>query len=193
MFKGVDFFPHDTKLPVMELRRYCVTISWVAAMIALALIFTKGLNFGIDFKGGALFEIQSKSGPVDIASLRSKLGALDLGDVQIQGLDQPNRGAHPRRAAGGRREGPAGRRRTRCRRRWAENIEIRRAEVVGPAVSGELKQAGIIAVSLADRRHPALHLVPLRMAIRRRGDPGARPRHLHHHRRVLACWASSSG
>ena len=72
MFKGVDFFPHDTKVPVMELRRYCVTISWVAAMIAIALISTKGLNFGIDFKGGALFEVQSKSGDIDIASLRSK-------------------------------------------------------------------------------------------------------------------------
>jgi preprotein translocase subunit SecF len=148
MFKGVDFFPHNTKLPVMELRRYCITISWVAALIAVALIFTKGLNFGIDFKGGALFEIQSTSGPVDIASLRSKLGALDLGDVQIQGLDkdtdalirveQQEGGEKVQQAAAEKVEKALG-----------ENIKIRRAEVVGPAVSGELKQAGIIAVSLA--------------------------------------------
>jgi preprotein translocase SecF subunit len=148
MFKGVDFFPHGTRFPIMELRRYCITISWVAAMIALALIFTKGLNFGIDFKGGALFEVQSKAGDVDIASLRSKLSALDLGDVQIQGLDDP-RDALIRieQQEGGEtvQQDAA----EKVQTALGENIEIRRVEVVGPAVSSELKQAGIIAVSLA--------------------------------------------
>ncbi len=148
MFKGVDFFPHDTKIPVMQLRRYCVTISWVAAMIAVALIFTKGLNFGIDFKGGALFEIQSKTGPVDIASLRSKLSALDLGDVQIQGLDLPTEALiRVEQQEGGEKVQQVAAEKVRTA--LGANIDIRRAEVVGPAVSGELKQAGIIAVSLA--------------------------------------------
>ncbi len=148
MFKGVDFFPHNTKLPVMELRRYCVTISWVAAMIALALIFTKGLNFGIDFKGGSLFEIQSKSGPVDIGSLRSKLSGLGLGDVQIQGLDKDNEALiRVEQQQGG--ETAQQDAADKVHDALGENIEIRRVEVVGPAVSGELKQAGIIAVSLA--------------------------------------------
>jgi len=148
MFKGVDFFPHGTKFPIMELRRYCITISWVVSMIALALIFTKGLNFGIDFKGGALFEVQSKAGDIDIASLRSKLSALDLGDVQIQGLDDP-RDALIRieQQEGGEtvQQDAADKVQTAL----GENIDIRRVEVVGPAVSSELKQAGIIAVSLA--------------------------------------------
>ena len=148
MFKGVDFFPHGTRFPVMELRRYCITISWVVSMIALALIFTKGLNFGIDFKGGALFEVQSKAGDIDIASLRSKLSALDLGDVQIQGLDDP-RDALIRieQQEGGEtvQQDAADKVQTAL----GENIDIRRVEVVGPAVSSELKQAGIIAVSLA--------------------------------------------
>jgi preprotein translocase subunit SecF len=147
MFKGVDFFPHNTKVPVMELRRFCIAISWVAAMIAIALIFTKGLNFGIDFKGGALFEIQSKSGPVDIASLRSKLGALDLGDVQIQGLDKDDALIRVEQQQGG--ETAQQRASSKVRDALGENIKIRRVEVVGPAVSGELKQAGMIAVSLA--------------------------------------------
>ena len=148
MFKGVDFFPHGTKFPIMELRRYCITISWVVSMIALALIFTKGLNFGIDFKGGALFEVQSKAGDIDIASLRSKLSALDLGDVQIQGLDDP-RDALIRieQQEGGEtvQQDAADKVQTAL----GESIDIRRVEVVGPAVSSELKQAGIIAVSLA--------------------------------------------
>ncbi|MCK5711644.1 MAG: protein translocase subunit SecF, partial [Hyphomicrobiaceae bacterium] len=78
MFKGVDFFPHGTKIPVMEWRRFCVSISLIATVLAIALLSTKGLNFGIDFKGGSLFEIQTKSGNVDIAELRSRLGELDL-------------------------------------------------------------------------------------------------------------------
>lgn len=148
MFKGVDFFPHGTKVPIMQWRRVCIAISAVAATIAIALIFTKGLNFGIDFKGGSLFEIQSKSGPVDIADLRAKLGALDLGDVQIQSLDQrtdalirveqQQGGETAQQEAAGKVQTALG-----------ESIKIRRVEVVGPAVSGELKQAGMIAVSLA--------------------------------------------
>jgi preprotein translocase subunit SecF len=148
MFKGVDFFPHNTKLPVMEMRRYCIAISWGAAIIALALIFTKGLNFGIDFKGGALFEVQSKAGPLDIASLRHKLGALGLGDVQLQGLGTPTEALiRVEQQEGG--EKVQQQAADKVKTALGENIEIRRAEVVGPAVSGELKQAGIIAVSLA--------------------------------------------
>jgi preprotein translocase SecF subunit len=148
MFKGVDFFPHGTKIPVMEWRRFCVCLSLIATVLAIALLSTKGLNFGIDFKGGSLFEIQTKSGNVDIAELRSRLGELDLGEVQIQGLDEPtdalirveqqDGGEEAQQAAADKVQDALG-----------EEIEIRRVEVVGPAVSGELQQAGIIAVAVA--------------------------------------------
>jgi len=148
MFKGVDFFPHGTKIPVMDWRRYCVGISLVAAVIAVALLSTKGLNFGIDFKGGSLFEIQTKTGDVDIADLRARVSGLGLGEVQIQGLDAPTDalirveqqegGETAQQDAAGKVQDALG-----------ENIEIRRVEVVGPAVSGELQRAGIIAVTVA--------------------------------------------
>lgn len=148
MFKGVDFFPHNTKLPVMQMRKYCIAISWIAAILAIALLSTKGLNFGIDFKGGSLFEIQSKSGAVDISDLRSKLNALNLGDVQIQGLDQPTDALIriEQQQGGETAQQDAA---NKVQSALGETIEIRRVEVVGPAVSGELKEAGIIAVSLA--------------------------------------------
>ena len=148
MFKGVDFFPHGTKVPVMQMRRYFITVSIIAAALAVVLIFTKGLNFGIDFKGGSLFEIQSQAGPVDIGDLRSKLGALDLGDVQIQGLDEPTDALiRVEQQQGG--ETAQQDAANKVQTALGESIEIRRVEVVGPAVSGELKQAGITAVSLA--------------------------------------------
>ena len=147
-FKGVDFFPHGTKLPVMELRRYCITISWLAALAALALLFTKGLHFGIDFNGGSLLEIQSKAGDLDVSSLRDKLNALGLGDVQIQGLGKPTEAlVRVGEQAGGETAQQAAA--DKVKQALGEGIEIRRAEVVGPAVSSELKYWGTVAVIAA--------------------------------------------
>ena len=68
MFKGVDFFPHGTKWDVVGKRFWFVGLSWVLALIAGGLLMTRGLNYGVDFKGGALVEIQSKSGDLDIGT-----------------------------------------------------------------------------------------------------------------------------
>ena len=148
MFKGVDFFPHGTKLPVMEMRNFCIAISWGAAMVAIALLFFKGLHFGIDFKGGSLFEVQSKSEQIDIPELRSRLGKLGLGEIQIQGLDKKNEAMiRVQSQPGGEKEQQAAG--DKVRSALGESIAIRRVEVVGSAVSSELKQAGTIAVLCA--------------------------------------------
>ncbi|HRY07559.1 MAG TPA: protein translocase subunit SecF [Hyphomicrobiaceae bacterium] len=153
MFKGVDFWPHGTQLPIMELRRICIAISWVAAALAIAMLFARGLNFGIDFKGGSLFEVRQTSGTVDVGKVRETLGKLGLGEVQIQSLDQPGEilirvetqkpkegenAEQAQQAVEGRVRGALG-----------SDFEFRRTEVVGPAVSSELKRDGVIAVSFA--------------------------------------------
>jgi preprotein translocase SecF subunit len=148
MFKGVDFFPHGTTFPIMQMRRYFVTVSLVAALGAIALLATQGLNFGIDFKGGSLFEIQTKSGNVDVAELRDTLGGLGLGEVQIQELDTPTDALiRVETQQGGETAQQEAARKV--QNALGENIEIRRVEVVGPTVSGELQEAGILAVSIA--------------------------------------------
>ncbi|MGD9829279.1 MAG: protein translocase subunit SecF, partial [Hyphomicrobiaceae bacterium] len=86
MFKGVDFWPHASLFPIIGLRRYFIIASALAILSSIVLVATQGLNFGIDFKGGSLIEVQAKSGSVDIPGLRTKLGGLGLGDVQIQSL-----------------------------------------------------------------------------------------------------------
>jgi len=148
LFKGVDFFPHGTKIAIMEMRRVCIAISVVAATIALLLLSTWGLNFGIDFKGGSLIEIQSKAGAVDIGDLRDRLGRLGLGSPQIQGLDKPNEAlVRIEQQPGGEKAQQEAAKKVQDA--LGASVEIRRTEVVGPSVSAELKEAGLIAVSFA--------------------------------------------
>ncbi|MCB1520893.1 MAG: protein translocase subunit SecF [Hyphomicrobiaceae bacterium] len=152
-FKGVDFWPHHIRLPIMQFRFVASGISVAIAVLAAALLMTKGLNFGIDFKGGSLFEVRQTSGPLDIAKLRDKLGGLGLGDVQIQGLDIPGealiRVELQKSEPGDKAEKAQQAVEQKVRGALGDGFEFRRTEIVGPAVSGELKEAGIIAVLCA--------------------------------------------
>ena len=81
--------PDDTKFDFMRFRRISFPISAGLSIVAILLFFFHGLNFGIDFVGGTLIEVQSKSGPADLAKMRATLGGLGLGDVQLQEFGSP--------------------------------------------------------------------------------------------------------
>src|SRR5215475_6806060 len=83
-FKGFDFFPHNTRLPFMRYKGLCFGLSIAFMAASLFLYFTAGLNYGVDFKGGSLIEVQHSGGPADIAKMRSELNVLGIGGVQIQ-------------------------------------------------------------------------------------------------------------
>ena len=110
-FRGFDFFPHDLRLPFMRYKGLCLALSFIAMALSLAVIWQRGFNYGVDFTGGTVVEVQSKSGPADIARLareaqpaRHRLGA----DPELR---QRRRRADPHRAAEGRRGGAEGRHR----------------------------------------------------------------------------------
>ena len=140
--------PDDTKFDFMRFRRISFPISAALSILAITLYFTHGLNFGIDFKGGTLLEIQSKSGPADIAALRGKLATLNLGDVQLQQFGGPTEvlirvaeqpgGDAAQQAAVQKVRGALG-----------DTVDYRRVEVVGPRVSGELLAYGTLGLMLA--------------------------------------------
>ena len=144
MFKGIDFFPHGTKWDVVGKRFWFVGLSWVLALMAAGLMFTRGLNYGVDFKGGALIEIQSKAGDLDISSLREKLNKLGLGDVQVQAVGTGKEALI--RIAEQSNDKAQETANNKVREALGDGINIRRNEVVGPAVSAELKRTGILAV-----------------------------------------------
>src|SRR6478735_3180378 len=81
--------PDDTKFDFMRFRRISFPVSAVLSILAIFLYFFHGLNFGIDFVGGTLMEVQSKSGPADIAKMRQTVNGLGLGEVQLQQFGDP--------------------------------------------------------------------------------------------------------
>ncbi len=138
--------PDDTTFRFMWLRKVSFPLSIVLAVASIALFFSVGLNYGIDFKGGTVIEMKT-DGPADIGAIRSELGELNLGDVQVQEFGSPEEvlvrieeqpgGEIAQQAVIGK-----------VRAAFEDNnVEFRRIEVVGPRVSGELARAGLMAVA----------------------------------------------
>jgi preprotein translocase subunit SecF len=150
LFKGVDFFPHGTRWKIIERRYIFIGISWALAMLAAILLMTRGLNYGVDFKGGSLIEVQSKAGPIDVGELRTKLDKLGIGDVQVQGVGTGSealiRVAQQTSTKELSEEKAQAAANDKVKGALDGKLEVRRIEVVGPTVSSELKRTGIIAV-----------------------------------------------
>jgi preprotein translocase subunit SecF len=139
--------PDDTKFDFIQFRRISFPLSAVLSILAVFAYFHYGLNFGIDFRGGTLIEIQSKAGTVDMARTRESLEKLELGEIQLQEFgagevliriaQQPG-GEEAQQAVVGKVRGALG-----------DTVEYRRVEVVGPRVSGELLSYGIVGIAVA--------------------------------------------
>lgn len=144
-FKGFDFFPHGTRLNFMKLKGVCLALSFLAMAVSLGLVATKGLNFGVDFKGGSMIEVRHDAGPADLGVIREKLGALELGGLQIQNFGTPEDVLIRVEEQPG---GEAAQQETlnKVTAALGEGYTQRRVEVVGPAVSSELRRTGIYAV-----------------------------------------------
>jgi preprotein translocase subunit SecF len=140
--------PDDTKLDFMRFRRISFPISALLSIAAIALFFFHGLNFGIDFVGGTLMEVQTKAGPADLSQMRTTIGSLHLGDFQLQQFGAPNDvliriseqpgGDEAQQAAV-----------QKVREALGDQVDYRRVEVVGPSVSTELLAYGTIGLVLA--------------------------------------------
>ena len=140
--------PDDTKFDFMRFRRISFPISAILSIVAIGLYFFHGLNFGIDFVGGTLMEVQTKAGPADLAGMRSTIGTLQLGDFQLQQFGAPDDvliriseqpgGDQAQQAAV-----------QKVRDALGDQVDYRRVEVVGPSVSTELLAYGTIGLVLA--------------------------------------------
>tara|TARA_B100000767_G_scaffold46154_1_gene40680 strand:+ start:53 stop:955 length:903 start_codon:yes stop_codon:yes gene_type:complete len=121
--------------------------SLLVFIISIAFIFFKGLNYGIDFKGGTLIELRTVN--TDASSIRSLLGSMDLGDVNVKKFG--NDGDYLIKVE--QKDSDDNKIITQIKKNLSDNlnteINFRRIENVGPKVSSELLQSGIIAISLS--------------------------------------------
>ena len=123
-------------------------LSLVLIIISLILLLFKGLNYGVDFKGGTLIELRTDVNSNNIATIRDSLNQMNLGDISVKSFGnetdfiikfEKQNSNDPK---------------------FIENIKLklsssigtvdfRRVENVGPKVSSELLKSGIIAISLS--------------------------------------------
>ncbi len=145
--RKLKLVPDNTHIPFISWRLPAIGLSIAAVIVSIGLTIGVGLNFGIDFKGGTLIEIGTE-GPADLGDLRSRLGGLGLGEVQVQTFGAPDdvliRVATQPGGAEAQQDVV-----DLVRAELGDGVEYRRVEVVGPVVSGELIEAGVLAVVLA--------------------------------------------
>lgn len=147
MMKGFSIVPADTNISFVPRRLIFFVFSAALMVASVGLVLTKGLNFGIDFEGGIVIEVET-DGPADISEMRSTLGGLGLGEVSLQRFgDEDTVLIRVQRQQGG--EGAEQAAIDRIKEALPEGVNYRRTEFVGPTVSEELLERGIEAVALA--------------------------------------------
>src|SRR5688572_11684775 len=139
------------RIPKIDFMRWHVhgfVVSGLLTVLTVVLFLTPGLTYGIDFLGGTLIEARMTTGPANLAEMRAKLDALNLGEVSLQEFgapsdvlirmaQQPGGDAAQMKAIQAVREvlGPG--------------VEYRRQEEVGPSVGVGLIRAGVLSTVLS--------------------------------------------
>ena len=115
--------------------------------ISLLLLIFKGLNFGIDFKGGTLIELRTSDNKINISSLRDNLNQMNLGDISIKNFG--NEKDFLIKFENNDNKNVIEEIKINLDKSFGNSFSFRRVENVGPKVSAELLKSGIIAISVA--------------------------------------------
>ena len=141
----------NTKINFLKSRIITFIFSSILVFLSFGAFLVSGLNFGIDFKGGTLIEIETEN-EIEIAGLRDNLNSLSLGDVQVQEFGSKNNLLiRVEQQSGGDQiqQNVVEIVKTSLNSYLSSEVNFRRTEVVGPKVSGELIQSGAIAILAA--------------------------------------------
>ena len=122
-------------------------LSIFLVFVSLTLLIFKGLNFGIDFKGGTLIELRSADKKINTSSLRDNLNQMDLGDVSVKNFG--NETDFLIKFENNNNKNVIENIKINLDKSFGNNFDFRRVENVGPKVSAELLRSGIIAISVA--------------------------------------------
>lgn len=147
MLKPIRLIPQVTAIDFLRWHKIAFAISAVLLLGSIVLLVARGLNFGIDFRGGILLEVRAPVG-TEISALRSELGGLGLGETAIQEFGEPTEFLiRVQRQEGDETAQIAAIQL--LRDTLGDEFEYRRTEFVGPTVGAELIRAGLTAMLLA--------------------------------------------
>ena len=124
-------------------------LSLFLILISLVLLTFKGLNYGVDFKGGTLIELRSLDKTLSIADLRKSFNKLNLGDVTVKKFGKENDYVVKFEKKQSIEENFIENIKVELSNDIGNIFEFRRVESVGPKVSSELLKSGIIAIALS--------------------------------------------
>ena len=122
-------------------------VSITLVVISLFFLVFKGLNFGIDFKGGTLIELRSSDSKINVSSLRDNLNQMNLGDVSVKNFG--NEKDFLIKFENNNNKNVIKEIKTNLDKSFGNNFNFRRVENVGPKVSAELLKSGVVAISIA--------------------------------------------
>jgi len=123
-------------------------LSLLLILASLILLLFKGLNYGVDFKGGTLIELRTDQGPSKISSIRDSFSQMNLGDVSVKNFGnetdyivkfEKQNSNDPKFIDSIKTKLSSS----------IGNVDFRRVENVGPKVSAELLRSGVIAIALS--------------------------------------------
>lgn len=143
--------PATPHIPFMRWHKLALGLSCLSLLGSIVAFAVLGINFGIDFKGGTLIEVRTAQ-TADLTAMRNTLNGLGLGDVSLQefGADDDVLIRVPLQSGEGDDIQQAAVEQVQDALNAAfPGIEYRRVEFVGPQVSGELIEKGVLAVVVA--------------------------------------------
>jgi len=140
--KTIKLIKHNTNIEFLKFKKATLIMSITICFFSIFSLFLNGLNFGIDFKGGTLIEVSSENS-INISNVRSVLSSLNLGDVQIQNFGSEKNILVRIEASSSENNSSA---LSKITNQLILFGKIQRTEVVGPKISSELIQKGILAI-----------------------------------------------
>ena len=124
-------------------------VSFSLILISLILLLFKGLNFGVDFKGGTLIEIRTSSNTADITKIRDSFNQMNLGDVSVKQFGDERDYIVKFEKRNSNDPSFVENIKTKLSSSIGNDFDFRRVENVGPKVSAELLRSGVIAILLS--------------------------------------------
>ena len=139
----------NRNIPFNKFYKLFNILSLSLILISLLLLILKGLNYGVDFKGGTLIEIRSLDKTLNISDLRKSFNNLNLGDVTVKRFGNDNDYVVKFEKKQSIEENFIENIKIELKKDIGNIFEFRRVESVGPKVSAELLKSGVIAIALS--------------------------------------------